>query len=238
MANATADIAGGIVQLGFLATSVAQHVTNSGTLNISADATANAYNTAVANAGVEWGVLQVGFGGAYASGTVNNMAGGNMTIAANANADGNAAFANAQVGGSPLAQGIGQLEIANVAHAYVTNDGTLTIGAIANANGNTYASANAFVDGIGQGVLGGDSGAASVDNAGTLDVDATAHAVAASGPAFAHAAVSYGISQNVDAFTAAANVNNALSGTIDIGAIAKATGTQAGAQFSLSLIHI
>ena len=109
----------------------------------------------------------------------------------------------------------------------VVNDGTLSISAVAHANGYSSASANAFAKGIGQAASINTSPTAlpgiasdTVTNNGTLNVHATAVAAASSGVAAANATVGFGASQNASGFDASADITN-NGGTIDIGAVAQ-----------------
>jgi hypothetical protein len=203
-------------------------------MNIAANATANAYTTAIANANVGWGINQIVFaeGGTgvvgKASATVYNSADANLTIGASAHANGADASANASVGEGFLQAGIEQFAIGSSANAHVTNHGTLGISAVAYATGTSFADAHAGARGINQVAIAGNGNAtAAVNNSGMLNIHASALASATAGGASAHAYVS-GIQQYASGNSGTASVNNALGGTIDIGAVAKATGTQAG----------
>ena len=216
---------------------IAAHVTNSGAMNIGAHATANAYDTAMptrtsASASPDRRECR-----RRAADVYNTAAGSSDHRSANANG-GAKATATAIIGNTEgFGTGIGQLAVGSTnAHAGVVNDGTLSISAVAHANGYSSASANAFAKGIGQ--------AASIDNTptslpgiasdtvtnnGTLNVHATAVAAASSGVAAADATVGFGVSQNASGFDASADITN-NGGTIDIGAVASATGTAVGVQ--------
>ena len=106
--------------------------------------------------------------------------------------------------------------------------------AIANATGTSFASANANLDGIYQHADASNGTAvASIDNNGSIAVLASANASVAgattgTGLALANATVSYGISQSAEGVAASALLNNGANGSIDIGAVAVATGTAAG----------
>ena len=120
------------------------------------------------------------------------------------------------------------------ASASVNNTGSIAISAIANATGTSVAFAGARADGINQ-EADAPAGAASADivNGSSISVLASANATVANtdteaaGLALADASVSYGISQNADGITATAGLSNGADGSIDVGAIAHATGTAA-----------
>ena len=174
-----------------------------------------------------------------------NTAAGVLAITASANANGAVANANATVGNTEgFGTGIGQLASgATNAHAGVVNDGLLSISAGAHANGYSSASANAFARGIGQAANidnfpSAMPGTASdtITNNGTLNVHATAVAGAPDGVAAANATVDFGASQNANGFDASADITN-IGGTIDIGAVARATGTAVGSTRRLAGQH-
>ena len=120
-------------------------------MNLGAHATANAYDTANANAHVGFGIVQVAFASSAAA-DVYNTAAGALAISASANANGAVATANATVGNTAgFGTGIGQLaSVGDQRPRGGRQRRPLSISAGAHANGYSSASANAFARGIGQ----------------------------------------------------------------------------------------
>lgn len=151
---------------------------------------------------------------------------GVVTVRADALASGAAALqsadADVSAGFSQLANG------AKNASVTFNNSGSLTIGAFADAIGDTAVAAATIKSGIHQEANANDGNATvALTNSGTLAVNALANAVADVGNASADAQIKSGISQSAQATDGIASVTltNASTGIIDLRAVAAATAT-------------
>ena len=212
-----------------------------GSLLIDAVASAVGGTAATANAVItNYGIGQfVGSAGSAAA-VINVDAGGDITIQALANASATEGAAVAHAGMATTESGIGAGIVQSVsgsdaATAAINNGGVISVSAIASATGTSHASATANVDGIYQNAYASEGAAtATIVNDGSIAVLASANANAANpatateGVAIASANVSYGISQNAEGTAATVGIQNNALGSIDIGAVAHATGTAAG----------
>ncbi|MFL6735440.1 MAG: autotransporter domain-containing protein [Sphingomonas sp.] len=208
-------------------------LTNSGTVEL--DGIANASGVgAFASAGAADGIYQYMLG-TVVNGTEDNS--GTVLLNATANAvaslGGARAFANANDGMFQSAMGKGVFGATSSVNAILTNSGTVSLEAQANASGAGYATAGAGAVGALEQLVSGQIAAATLTNSGTVTADAHAAALAngavsgtgssavtvgqASAAAFAR-----GARQSVSGETAAANVTN--SGKLNVAASATATG--------------
>jgi hypothetical protein len=166
---------------------IEQHVTgtgasvsNTGALAIAAMAEAKGETRADADARVSDAVFQEVLGKGSASASLDNS--GTLTVAANAQGVALLGAAKAQASVGAVSQSAsGSSPIARIA-----NGGKINVVAVAQATGQSAASAFAAADGARQTL---DSGTASLSNAGILAVQATASAAAKNGPANATAVV-------------------------------------------------
>jgi hypothetical protein len=221
---------GQIVQdLNSTAGSASGTITNNGAAEIHAIALATApvAGLASADASISTGVFQ-SVSALETANAVFTIAGTTATtgtdasllILASAVATGTNAVAGADV------HGINQVAAATGvgfdAAATITNNGTLTVEAIASAFGTTAADADATVHGITQrAVAVGDVATVTLNNNGVINLLATAVASATSGGASADASVTGGIEQTATGATATAVFVN--SGTVSLHAAATAS---------------
>ncbi len=224
-------------------TIIAQAVATGETLGTGTTAVTLYPGTANAQATVTNGVHQSAVAGSgAASASISNAGTLEIAAVADAHATGSAKAvahvgeATATFGSAISAAAISQNAHGSVAHATVTNAGTLDIAAVAKATG-SHADALAKVfGGIAQHV-GASSGnaSASILNNGTLSVIASAAAHGGTA-ATAHATVKSGIAQHVLA-SGSGNASGSItgSGTIDVAAIANATAT--GKAFAEGLLE-
>jgi uncharacterized protein with beta-barrel porin domain len=243
--NATATaIADGFSQLAFGGIDTANTITNSGTLSlIDINANATADGSDALAIGVVFGAFQsasdVGFG--VASNTVTNEG----TFQAFANADAtadNQAIALAVVG-----YGIGQtVEGADSASNLITNSGTMTFGALAEAEstGSRATAVGVVFAGIGQVASATAVGGVAdntISNSGSLFIGASASATAES-VAIAQAFVTLGVIQSATATStsgvATSTVNNSSSGLLVIAAEANAVATDVAAATAVAFAGI
>jgi hypothetical protein len=235
-ATATANAHGdwGIWQIGSGGETVAVDLTNNGTIAVNAAAMANAgEGDASADADLVGGIVQAAFSGTSLAANIDN--GGLIQVAVGAFADAAAtALADAH-----LTYGVAQTVGATMSGtagsgiASINNDSRILVHLGANATGGDLAMAHAAVSGTSAGgviqvvnALAGDTGSAAIENAGTIDVSATANA-SAYGTALASASIANGIVQNVTGMNggdATAYMTNAADGVIDINAAAIANG--------------
>jgi uncharacterized protein with beta-barrel porin domain len=185
----------GITQDVFAGLTATVSVVNSGSINVNATADASITpsdffdnytgNSALASA-VAIGILQDVDAGRFttvgniALARFDNNAGAELNVNASAFADGDTARASASALG--IAQDVGTNDQVLNASALVTNDGVINVHAQASATGVGYyayteARASATAVGIYQSVEGNTAGLASVANAATIDVAATARAI-------------------------------------------------------------
>jgi hypothetical protein len=205
-----------------------------GTLAINAIANAHASGgEAVAEAVVGTGISQ-GFFAITVPAHVAIVNDGNLTIGAAANAGGvvtatGTVAASEAVALAVLDQGIKQHATqigSGAATVGLTNNGSLTISAIANANASVAAVAEAIVEGgISQVANGSTSAHVALTNgtAGSINILASANAVGGS-LAGAMAVLDSGIVQEAHASSGNASVAFDNEGSIDIGAVAHVTG--------------
>jgi len=235
-ADATAEISQGIGQFataGGDKDSGNVTLTNDGTLNILASASANAGTDAFALAFIRTAVSQVAFASSM-NVVLNNT--GTLNVVAQAIAAGTdfaSAVATVEFGLFQEADSTGVA--GSTATDALTNSGTINIHAVASAHGGTDASAfaeNAFA--ISQEAFNAVTENLSLTNSGTIDI--LAHAVAAaSSVGVATATVTSAIRQSADG-DALVGSNNTLtltnSGTINIHAIATAGGVSSAFAFA------
>ena len=219
----------------------AAELTNTGTINIIAGASANANDWADAEATIDsQGISQ----SVYAYGTNTTVAAsanltnsGTLNIVAQAEAAGWGASAYAS-----MSTGIYQYAYAynGAASVDLTNSGTLNIKSMATATATGfYASASAVIESAGiyqEAYVDEGSATASLTNSGTINIVAGASANAY-GNANAEATLDYqGIYQSAEAHGAAVSADAELtnSGTINIVADANAVGSSASAYASMS----
>jgi len=230
-------------------------ITNSGTLNVAANAAAsNVSDTAFARGDIDTGIFQYAYAiGARASAdaSLTNAAGGVIGISAGAKATGTQAYASASINTGIFQHayaGFGEDASATVG---LTNNGSLTIAAAATANadgvaampGSHDAYAWASVDtGISQYAYAvGSEASASVDltNSGALNITANAKANGVVGVAYAAGTIDVGIGQYAYASllgeNASVTLTNALGGTLNIAADAAAAGSEAYAYASIDV---
>jgi hypothetical protein len=205
---------GQIVQASVGAT-VALSMTNAA--GSSAEIGAIAKGGSAANASIAVAAISQSASASSASVTLKND--GNLLIDAVASATGDTAVAHARIATGIFQDATGS----SAAFDHLTNTGDLTIEAHAHASG-SLARASAYVsNGIEQdfGFETSGSGAANIDNSGTLHVGALATAVGSTA-ATAIAVVAHGIGFG--------NVTNEAGGTITIDAVANASASAALAE--------
>jgi hypothetical protein len=241
-ATADATIDTGIDQFasgfGVVATSASVALDNSGTINIHAVATANGGPTADAFASVSTGIDQAAEGAFSANVALTNSGLLSIEALANAIATGDA-FASASINNSGIDQ-FARAVTATGSTASVsltnTSSGTIDIIAHAVAVGGTAATADAHIpnNGIFQEAEDADSVSVSLDNAGTINIEAIAQADP-TGRALANAFIatssdSAGIFQRAFASNndVSASVSLTNTGNINIEASATATGGTSG----------
>jgi len=221
------------------ATAVAASISNAAGASISVAASANANGaTATADAHADWGIWQTANGGGKINIDLTNA--GVINIDSNANA---VAVNGAASGDADLIGGIVQIGYTGTTvDVSLNNTGDIGVAVSALANGVTAAHADAALTyGIAQSVNASVgsvvTGTASIVNDGNITIGANAVAVAASGPANAHAQVGTttsggaGLIQVVSADTASAAVSNTGTITVAATAMANATGAaDAGAE--------
>ncbi len=219
---------------------------NAGTIDIAASANAKGGSEAYAYATVDQGIGQVANGvnkatvSASNSGTIDIGASAvaNSGVYAYANADINRGIAQGAVahGYTTLTSGSGVVSVPGAASVSLTNSGTISIGANAQATipaGSGEAYANAHIEtGIRQfaGNYGIEGGTASdtLTNSGTMQIEAIANATAAAGTGNARATMDYGIRQKaVNGLASTDTITN--SGTLSIVSSASALSGADGA---------
>jgi len=241
-AHAIATVSSGIFQeatAGGDQDSATITLTNDGTINVHAIASAFGAGTATAFASVNTAISQSALASFDSNATITNT--GTIDVLAHAVASaGNLAKATAHVDSAISQSASGSAITGSAATVTLTNSGTINIHAIASANASTTAKAFASIDnGIEQSAFDATVTNATLTNSSTGTIDIVAHAIAnAAGFASASATVSNGISQSVDGSglagsSASATLTN--DGTINIHAIATAAaGVNATAFASVS----
>jgi hypothetical protein len=189
-------------------------ITNSGSVDVAANATAVA-GTAASALAYATGALQSA-SGTVATVSLSNTADGSISVAADAAASGTTAYAAA------TAVGVGQAASGTSADMSIVNAGAITASANASAVGTAGATASALALGLGQIESGATTGAVSVSNSGTLNVGA--HATASGTSAYAYASA-IGVAQSVDPLS----LTFTNSGTVNVNAAASAIGTSGAA---------
>ena len=223
-------VAGGVGQVALFVGSSTQLVVNSGSINATAHANANALDLANADA-VALGVEQIAIATNVGTASVVNNAGASIDASARASAGSTADPASAAVANA-AALGVNQVVLAgNTASANMLNGSAhgaakINASAFANAYATDNATANAVANGVGQIAIAGNAAVASVFNESeqaVINVHASANA--AGFTALANAAA-VGVGQVAIALapggSATANVHN--QGIIDAIANANAIG--------------
>jgi hypothetical protein len=215
---------------------------NTGSIEVSANASANAGGEASATAQVDWGIYQQAeahaASAAFAHATLTNGAYGTIEVLANARATGSSANAQASIGttgwtGAGISQEATASGTAGTASALMTNSGNITIAAnaVANATSGSAQATAGIHKGIFQNAEGVDRALVSLSNAAYATIAIAANANAhgqTDGSAYAN--IDSGISQDatstaVGGYATAELTNN---GTISIGASANAFGGRDG----------
>jgi uncharacterized protein with beta-barrel porin domain len=206
-----------------IAASVATvNLTNSGTINVHAFASANGGTEALAFASVDTGISQEAFDAVTEHVSLTNS--GTIDIGAHAVANATGfASASADAGSGVFQRADGSGLAASTASVDFNNSGTFNLHATATAHGGTDASAFAFASsGVFQTALGATVNSVSFENSGTFTVSAKAIAVATT-DAFASA-----FALGVDQFALAGAVESFTnSGTFKVTAFASASATAA-----------
>jgi len=219
-ASADADIFTAVYQLGIGTGDVLLELANEATLLVHAAANASAADTAQAFGAIINGIVQRADADAAAAAILTNADGGALavTVGVNAVADRATAVGNVIGGIAQLASG------GTAAVAQAVNDGTISVGGTAIANGTFNAIAGLGVIGPIAQYANAAAGPASVSLANSGVIDVFAFAQASGGGGFVNASVFRGIAQGASGTVATVELTNASDASISITAQASKAG--------------